>query len=101
MRWRELHEQGKLDNKHLIVRWMIYINLIIGYFLDALLNLVSSVLLLELPRYDIKEFLLTDRLSRWLKSSNPNWWTRNIRLRFVRLGQQLLDVVDTDGIHIK
>jgi hypothetical protein len=101
MRWRELYEQGKLDAKHLLVRWMIYFNLTIGLMLDALLNIVSSIIMLELPRYDIKEWLLTARLSRWLHIMDNGWYTKNIRMKFVKLGQQLLDVVDTDGIHIK
>ena len=54
MRWRELHDQGKLDSKHLVVRWAIYINLAIGLVFDAFCNFWASGILLELPRYDLR-----------------------------------------------
>lgn len=110
MRWRELHDQGKLDSKHLVVRWAIYINLAIGLVFDAFCNFWASGILLELPRYDLRigdgtkwynrEILLTDRLIRWHNSVDGKWWTVHVRQRLVWLGQQLLDVVDTTGIHI-
>ena len=111
MRWRELHDQGKLDSKHLIVRWLIYINLAIGFILDASCNILISPLIFELPRYDLtvgsgthwynREFLLTNRLIRWHHSTQTNWFTVYIRQGiWVALGQQLLDIVDTSGVHI-
>ena len=111
MRWRELHDQGLLDSKHLIVRWCIYINLAIGFILDASCNILISPLIFELPRYDLKvgsgihwynrEFLLTNRLIRWHHSTKTDWFTVRIRQGiWVALGQQLLDMVDTSGIHI-
>jgi hypothetical protein len=111
MRWREIHDAGLLDAKHLVVRWAIYLNLAIGLLFDATLNIISSIILLELPRYDLRtgdgskwynrEILLTDRLIRWHHSTDTGWWTTHVRRGMVWLGQQLLDIVDTDGVHIK
>ncbi len=100
MRWRELRDQGKLDSKHLLVRWCIYANLVIGLLFDALCNVLVSPIMLELPQWQHREFLLTYRLIRWHHSTDTGWWTVHVRQNMVALGQQLLDVVDTDGIHI-
>ena len=111
MRWREIHDAGLLDAKHLAVRWAIYFNLAIGYLLDAALNFIFSLVLLEPVRYDLRignkskwyerEVLFTDRLIRWHHSSDTDWWTVHVRKKLVAFGQQMLDIVDTDGIHIK
>ena len=100
MRWRELRDQGKLDSKHLLVRWCIYLNLALGILLDFCCNVLVSPIMLELPQWQHREFLLTYRLIRWHHSTDKSWWTVQVRKRMVALGQQLLDVVDTDGIHI-
>jgi len=101
MRWRELRDQGKLDSKHLLVRWCIYINLAIGIVFDFCCNVLVSPIMLELPQWQRREFLLTYRLIRWHHSTDTSWWTVHVRKNMVAVGQQLLDVVDTDGIHIK
>jgi hypothetical protein len=102
MRLRELRDAGKLRFKDRPILFvMAWLNLVIGLLLDALLNVASSVILLELPRYDLKEFLLTARLIRWHHSLAMDWWTLHVRKNMVALGQALLDLVDTDGIHIR
>lgn len=100
MRWRELRDQGKLDSKHLLVRWCIYSNLAIGLLFDFCCNVLVSPIMLELPQWQHREFLLTQRLIRWHHSVDGKWWTVHVRQKMVALGQQLLDVVDTDGVHI-
>lgn len=100
MRWRELRDQGKLDAKHLLVRWCIYANLALGILFDAFCNVLVSPIMLELPQWQHHEFMLTYRLIRWHHSTDTSWWTVHVRKRMVWLGKQLLDLVDTDGIHI-
>jgi len=99
MRMRELRDTGKLAWKvNPELCFFSYLNLFIGLLLDVALNFwVATVVMLELPR----EALTTSRLSRWLYTTKTDWWTRNVRIRFVRFGQAMLDQVDTDGRHIK
>ena len=118
MRLRELRDTGKLAFKDGPVRCVFaYITLIIGLLLDVAVNIiVATPIMWEMPPYrgmvrvqtgkfniplpDI-ELLTTARLCRWYHSTDTCWWTVHVRMPFVRFGQQMLDVVDTDGQHIK
>ena len=74
--------------------------LIIGLLLDVLVNyIVATIVLLELPKPE--ELLTTARLCRWYHTADTGWYTRSVRMRFVRFGQAMLDSADTDGQHIK
>jgi hypothetical protein len=99
MRLREMRDAGKMDYSVSPVLFICgRIALVIGLVMDVAVNfLVATVILMELP----KEFLTTARLNRWYHSTDTNWYTRNIRLRFVRFGQIMLDAADTTGQHIK
>lgn len=118
MRLRELRDVGKLAFKDGPVRCVFaYLALIIGLILDVAVNIiVATPVMFELPPYrgmvrvkigrfsvplpDV-ELLTTARLCRWYHSTDTSWWTAHVRMPFVRFGQQMLDVVDTDGQHIK
>ena len=59
-----------------------YITLTIGLLLDAALNLLMSIPLLELPQYQLKEILLTARLKRLIigggwRATQAKFWCRN------------------------
>lgn len=99
MRLRQLRDAGRIRFKDNPALWCFaWPNLIVGLVLDVLVNIVvATPVMMELP----KEFLTTARLIRWNHSTRTDWWTRNVRKRFVKLGQRLLDPVDTDGIHIR
>lgn len=99
MRIRELRDSGKISPRGTpLLWWTGMMVLAIGLTLDFLLNVwTASVVMLEFPR----EWLTSNRLDRWLHSSQTDWWTRVVRKRFVLMGQMLLDPVDTDGVHIQ
>lgn len=64
------------DDLHPVAKFNAYILIGIGFPLDVLVNLVSSVFLLDLPR----EFLFTSRLQRlkkrptWKWQATVAWW---------------------------
>lgn len=99
MRLREMRDAGKLGwNASHILCVSAYLVLGVGLVLDALVNFfVCTVVLLELPQ----EALTTTRLNRWYHSTDTSWYTMNVRKKFVRFGQIMLDAADTDGQHIK
>lgn len=99
MRLREMRDAGKMDYSLSPTLFILgRVALIIGLVMDVLVNiLVATPILMELP----KEWLTTARLCRWHHSTDTSWYTRNVRLRFVRLGQIMLDAADTTGQHIK
>jgi hypothetical protein len=101
MRLREMRDAGKMDYSVSPVLFICgRIALVIGLVMDVLVNyIVATVVLMELPR--LKEPLTTARLCRWYHSTDTSWYTRNVRLRFVRFGQIMLDSADTTGQHIK
>ena len=117
MRLREMRDAGKLAFKvSPILCVNAYLALIIGLILDVLVNwIVCTVVLFEIPPseiswkkiwklnipYPIPELLTTSRLCRWYHSTDTSWYTKNVRMRFVRFGQTMLDSADTDGQHIK
>jgi hypothetical protein len=73
--------------------------------------LISSIILMELTFAHFGAVMrarelrdsgkLNNRIDRWNHTTKTDWWTRNVRRRFVGLGKVLLDKMDTDGIHIK
>lgn len=99
MRLREMRDAGKLAWKvSPILCVSAYLALAIGLVLDALVNwIICTVVLFEFP----KEVLTTTRLNRWYHSTDTSWYTRNVRMWWVRFGQIMLDAADTDGQHIK
>jgi hypothetical protein len=101
MRLREMRDAGKLAFKVSPVLCVFaYVALIIGLILDVLVNyIVATIVLMELPKP--KELLTTARLCRWYHTTDTSWYTRTVRIRFVRFGQIMLDSADTDGKHIK
>jgi hypothetical protein len=101
MRLREMRDAGKLAFKvNAILCVCAYVALIIGLVLDVLVNyIVATIVLMELPKP--KELLTTARLCRWYHTTDTSWYTRSVRMRFVRFGQAMLDSADTDGQHIK
>ena len=101
MRLREMRDAGKLAFKvNPILCIFAYVALIIGLLLDVLVNyIVATIVLLELPKPE--ELLTTARLCRWYHTADTGWYTRSVRMRFVRFGQAMLDSADTDGQHIK
>lgn len=99
MRLREMRDAGKMDYSVSPVLFILgRVALVIGLVMDVLVNfLVATPVLMEFP----KELLTTARLNRWYHSTDTSWYTRNVRLRFVRFGQIMLDAADTTGQHIK
>lgn len=66
--------------------------IIIGFMVDVLVNVASSVVFLDLPR----ELTLSRRLKRYHYNADHPWWRRRIA-DFVC--QQMLDKFDPDGDH--
>ena len=99
MRLREMRDAGKMDYSVSPPLFILgRVALVIGLVMDMLVNwIVCTPILIEFP----KEFLTTARLSRWYHSTDTSWYTKNVRMRFVRFGQTMLDAADTTGQHIK
>ncbi len=99
MRLREMRDAGKMDYSVSPTLFVLgRVALVIGLVMDVLVNFfVATPVLMELP----KEFLTTARLNRWYHSTDTDWYTRNVRKRFVKFGQTMLDAADTTGQHIK
>jgi len=103
MRLQLMREAGLLDVKRNKTMWYLsWFNLVIGLFLDALLNVLISVPMLELPQWQNKEILTTARLCRYYESTDTSWLTTKIRKPFATwAGEVLLNDVDPSGKHIK
>lgn len=99
MRLREMRDAGKMDYSVSPTLFILgRVVLVIGLVMDVAVNwLVCTIVLAEIP----KEFLTTARLIRWYHSTDTSWYTKNVRMRFVRFGQTMLDAADTTGQHIK
>ena len=69
----------------------IYPVITFGLLSDFVLNFVSSIIFLEPPRYDLKEWLLTGRVTRWKNKGG----TRGDFARFVCA--ELLDPFQIGG----
>ena len=70
LKLRDARDMGALDDAPLIVKLYAYSTLFIGLLLDVTLNVLLSVVFLELPQ----EWLTTDRVKR-LKDSGNDWQT--------------------------
>lgn len=69
----------------------------LGYAIDFTVNtLPMSALLIELPQWQLKELLVTDRLKRLRRTDKRSGWQRDVAEWFVTL----LNPFDPDGDHI-
>lgn len=69
----------------------------LGYAIDFAVNtVVMSCLLFELPQWQMKELLVTDRLKRLRHTDKRSGWQRDVAEWFV----SLLNPYDPDGDHI-
>ena len=110
MRYRQMRDAGQLEFKDNPLQFIqAYSATFAGLFLDTIVNLgPMTVLLVELPQLKggrnilDKEWLTTARLCRWKNAPDDNLFTKYWRKAvIVRIGEWLLNAVDTDGIHIK
>lgn len=84
MHLKEERDKLKSEGKDFTVEQKVfgYPTLIIGLGWDILLNfLVGSIMFLELPRYDLKEYLFTGRVSRW---NDTGGWRGDLARWFCR-----------------
>ena len=72
MELRSVRDAGKLHDAPFIFRLFAYLTLGIGFLFDAMLNLLLSPILLEMPQ----EWLTTYRVARLKK--NGNRWQRSV-----------------------
>lgn len=72
------------------------VNIAIAVPFDFLCNIVYSFFALELPRWDIKEFMLSDRLSRHYVPGNDERLSRWAHI----IGREFLDYMDPSEQHI-
>jgi len=117
MRLQEMKESGLLDVKRNKTMWYLaWFNLLIGLIMDALLAVLLSIPLLDVPRWWRGEFLTTAFLSRhynekpafdvfkiWMPLYNADqWYSMHVRKPFATwAGAVLLDDIDPSGKHIK
>lgn len=72
MQLRAVRNAGRLGQFNYMTRGYAYATLFIGAIFDFLLNtFVGSLFFIELPRWEIKEWLLSDRVSRLAKVGTP------------------------------
>lgn len=68
------HLSGRLP-KSSPLYWAALPVVIVGYVMDALLQLLATVPFLDAPRYMQREWLLTDRLQRYM-AGHDHWRKR-------------------------
>ena len=68
MKLRTTRDVGALKGAPVIILAFAYLTLILGLIIDAILNILLSILFVELPH----EWLTTDRVRR-LKTSGNTW----------------------------
>lgn len=81
------------DRLYPFAKFNAYIVWLVMVILDIIINIIMSVPLLEPPRWDKKEFLLSPRLKRWNKTNN---WRGKIACWFC---EHYLNQFDRDGDH--
>jgi hypothetical protein len=117
MRLQLMRKAGLLDVKRNAVMWYLaWLNLVIGLIADALLSVLLTIPMLDLPQWWKGEFLTTARLCRYYEMTpvystfkwyNPfatfqSWMDINVRKPFATwAGVVLLNDVDPSGQHIK
>ena len=82
------------DKLHPVAKAHAYLIGAVMIALDFVINIVMSVPLLELPRWDKGEFLLSPRLKRWNKHNDS--WRTDIA---AWLCEHLLNQFDRSGDH--
>lgn len=91
MHLEHLYKSNKLStlNKTIVIPWLVFF-LLIDFILNAV---IGTILFLEPPRYDKKEWLFTGRVSRL--NNKLNWQGKIARWICINL----LDPFDSDGKH--
>lgn len=92
MNLKRAKEAGTLSKSAMVFGYPI---VLLGYVIDFLVNTTAmTIILLELPQWQIGELLVTDRLKRLHKTGSG--WRLFVALWFV----PLLNPYDPDGGHI-
>lgn len=91
MKFREAKEEGTLYGWPL---WVCYVILGLGWILDFFVNIVATLVFLELPH----ELTVSGRVKRLVKTS-PRWWNRWARFVAVFFEQRFLAPLDKSGGH--
>lgn len=74
--------------------WLSLPAVAVGYAMDVVLQLLATVVFLDLPRYDDKEWLLTSRLNRYM-DGHDHWRKRVADW----ICTHMLDPFDPSGDH--
>lgn len=87
------HLAGRL-HRGLVTYWLAAPVVVVGFAMDVVLQLLATVVFLDLPRYQLREWLLTDRLQRYM--AGPDGW----RKRWADwICTHALDLFDPRGSH--
>lgn len=95
-----LRREKKLNGLNKTVTVLAVPGLVVGLALDALINVIASVLLMELPQFKNKEWLLSPRLERLVEAGPGSGWRQRWRFTLsLWLADTLLAPFDTTGGH--